>query len=305
MPEQQVQKVNPVQALEQSIAKAKDVKQLLSISAIRDRYIKNYSMATGQKDGEARYERDVFAFMEKVNTNPDLMSCDPFSIFAAFVKVGSYGVDPDKLYLQPQPVKQKDGSYKQMMKVSVDPFGKKELIERMKTITKVNDPVLVFNQDEFEVDPRGKRVVVHKQKFPLPNPSEDTVKAVYVTVEWASGKEQDFWLTLEELKKRRAASKMSGGGILWGTHYGEAAKKSVINYLWKAEYKKPESVLLFPQYEAPITAEDEEPAQEAQVVQDTPATPVEEFRPDVNEETGQIYEVKPTLSSKGEVPNFM
>ena len=289
---QELQKVNPIKALEKSIAEAKNVKDLLSIPAIHNRYVKNYEMGTGRHDGEARYERDLFSYIEKVNNNAELLECDPFSHFAAFVKIGTYGVSPDKIYLQPQGVKQKDGSYKKVVKVSTDPFAKKELLERMPTILRVGDPMLVFNADTFKVDPKNKKVLKHEQEFPQPKASEETIKAVYLTVDWAGGYSTEYWLSLEELKTRRSKSKMNGGGALWQEHFGEAAKKSVINYLFKAEYKAPETQMLFPQYEQAVVA-DEEPTDAdviPEVVSDSSDVPEDKFDGNVNEQTGEVYE---------------
>jgi recombinational DNA repair protein RecT len=290
----QIAKVNPIKALEQQIAMAKNVKDLLSINAIKDRHMNNYIAVTGAdvKAAISKYERDVFSFMEKVNANTELMQCDPMSIFAAFVKVGSYGISADKIYLRPQGVKQKDGSWKQMMKVDPDPFGKKEMLERMPTIKRINDPVLVFNKDAFMYSPKTKQVTKHEIAFPIPKPSEETIMAVYVTVDWADGKSQEYMLTLEELKIRRSKSTMKEGGALWTTHYGEAAKKSVINYLFKVEYKQPDTVVLYKQYEAPEEEEKTIDLPEQQADQTLIAQPesTEEFRPDVNEQTGEVYD---------------
>jgi recombinational DNA repair protein RecT len=296
-----VTKVNPIKALEQQIATAKNVKDLLAINAIRDRYMKNYMAVTGTDTNVAssKYERDVFAFMEKVNANPELMQCDPFSIFAAFVKVGSYGISPEKLYLRPQGVKQKDGGYKQMMKVDPDPFGKKEMLERMSTIKRINDPVLVFNKDVFMYSPKTKQVTKHEMSFPVPKPGEDTIMAVYITVDWADGRSQDYMLSLEELKTRRAKSQMKEGGQLWQQHYGEAAKKSVINYLFKVEYKQPDTVVLYKQYEAPDEEEKtiDLPEQQADpTLVAHPESTEETFNPAVNEQTGEEYQQEPVIT---------
>lgn len=296
-----ITKTNPIKALEQQISVAKNIKDLLAIDAVKNRHIANYQAVTNRIDGISKYERDVFSFMEKVNANPDLLQCDPFSVFAAFVKVGSYGVSADRIYLRSQGVKQKDGSYKQMMKVDPDPFAKKEMLERMTTIKRINDPVLVFNKDQFSYSPKQKIVTKHEITFPVPRPSEETIMAVYVTVDWADGRSQDYILSLEELKIRRSKSTMKEGGQLWQTHYGEAAKKSVINYVFKVEYKQPDAVILYKQYEAP---EEEEktidlPAQE-EVADPTLVAQGEtaEFRADVNENTGEVYEPEVTGGKK-------
>jgi recombinational DNA repair protein RecT len=298
----QIQKVNPVKALEQQISAARNVKDLLAIDAIKDRHMNNYMAVTGAevKAAISKYERDVFSFMEKVNSNPELMQCDPMSIFAAFVKVGSYGISAEKIYLRPQGVKQKDGSWKQMMKVDPDPFGKKEMLERMSTIKRVNDPVLVFNKDVFMYSPKTKQVTKHEMSFPVPKPGEDTVMAVYVTVDWADGRSQDYMLSLEELKTRRAKSQMKEGGPLWQTHYAEAAKKSVINYLFKVEYKQPDAVVLYKQYEAPDEEEQKTidlPDQQVdQTVIAQPESTEEPFNPAVNEQTGEEYQQEPVIT---------
>lgn len=289
----QVAKTNPIKALEQQISVAKNVKDLLSINAIKDRHMNNYMAVTGAdvKTAISKYERDVFSFMEKVNANQELMKCDPMSIFAAFVKVGSYGISADKIYLRPQGGK---------MKVDPDPFGKKEMLERMSTIKRVNDPVLVFNKDVFMYSPKTKQVTKHEMSFPVPKPGEDTVMAVYVTVDWADGRSQDYMLSLEELKTRRAKSQMKEGGQLWQQHYGEAAKKSVINYLFKVEYKQPDTVVLYKQYEAPDEEEKTIDLPEQQpdptVIAPTESVATEDFNPAVNEQTGEEYQQQPVIT---------
>lgn len=241
--------ISPLKDLENKISAAKNMKDLLAIDVIRSRYVKNYMASTKLKDGEERYERDMQAFMEKANANPDLLQCDPFSIFAAFIKMGSYAVTADKIYLQSQGVKQKDGSYKKMMKVDLTPFGKTELLERMPAIKHINSPMLVFKGDDFKYDPIKQLVVKHDQQWPTPNPSESTVIGVYCRIEYKDGRIVDVTRSLEELKKHRAASRMTDGGELWKTHYGEAAKKSVINHIFKTKYKQPDTAVLFSQYE--------------------------------------------------------
>lgn len=249
---QQVSKVNPIKALDQAIAAAKNAKELLSIDQVSKRFIANYQAATGRKDGLERYEQEKFAFMEIVNNNPDIMQCDPFSIFAGFVKAGSFGLsftEPHKLYAIAKSVKQKDNTFKKVLSVESSAHGKKELLERMPNVKRILPAQVVFSKDVFKYSPLKKQVTVHEQDFPLPNPSEQTVIAAYARIEYHNGDVEDVVLSVEELKKARAASKMQDGGKLWTTHYGEAAKKSVYNRMFKEKYRKPDTAVLYPQFE--------------------------------------------------------
>ena len=243
--------MNPLRKLEQEVSVAKNVKDILKINLLADRYIANYQAISGREDGRARFEREAFAFIELVSNKPDIMDCDPFSVMAGFIKAGVTGLSftDGKLSVYPRGVKQKDGTYKKNLVVEPDAHGKKEMLERMPTIKKIDEGVVVFRKDVFVYDPHKKQVSKHEQAWPVPNPSEETVIGAYCTIHFSDNHTEDIVLSLEELKKARSKSKMKDGGELWVTFYGEACKKSTYNRAFKVHHKMPSTVFVFPEYE--------------------------------------------------------
>lgn len=253
-PEKQTQALNPLKRLEQDLAAAKNVKDMVQIPFVRDRFIKNYEAVSQRKDGEARYEKEVFAFTEIAYKIPDISQCDPFSVFAAFVKAGTTGLsfsDGNKLYPIVRSMKQKDGTFKKILTVDIGAHGKREMIDKMPNIDRMDEAVVVFNEDDFEYSPLDKKVTKHTQKWgkSTPKPGEDTVKAVYVSVHFKGGRREEVVMNIHELKAARSKSKMNEGGALWIEHYGEAAKKSVYNRAFKVHYKYPDTAMVFSQFE--------------------------------------------------------
>lgn len=273
--------MNPLRKLEQEVSVAKNVKDILKISLLSDRYIANYQAVSGRKDGRERFEREAFAFIDLVNSKPEIMECDPFSIMAGFIKASTTGCSftDGKLSVYPRGVKQKDGSFKKMLVVSPDAHGKREMLERMPTIKEIVEGVVVYNKDKFVYDAKNKKVITHEQEFPSPAPSEETVKGAYCTVMFTDGTSKEVVLTLHELKAARSKSpnvsyiekdgqnvKVRDGGELWNKFYGEACKKSTYNRAFKIYHKLPETAMTFPQWEAP----------EEEATQDVNYTPVAE-----------------------------
>jgi len=192
-------KANPLKALETEIASAKNVKDLLKINVISNRYIANYEAGTGRKDGAEKYEREAFAFMELANNKPEIMNCDKVSIFAGFIKAGLTGLSFSNTRLSVYP---RGGK----LVVEPDAHGKKEMMERMATIKKIDEGVVVFNGDVFLVDPHAKKVTKHEQKFPTPAASKENVIAAYCTIHFSDNTFQDVVMSINEIEKARSKS---------------------------------------------------------------------------------------------------
>jgi phage RecT family recombinase len=281
--------INPLKKLEMEVSAAKGMKDIVKIDVVKNRFMENYKAATGRTDALQYYEREALAFIELANNKPDIMECDPFSIMAGFARASTYGlpIGSGKLSIYPQGVKQKDGSYKQMLIVKPDAHGKKELLTRMPTIKKVDEPVLVFKDDIFSFSPKKKEVIDHQIKFPIPKASKDNVIACYCTVHLTSGPE-DVLMTIDEIEAARKRSKQPDG-MMWKDHYPEACKKTLYNRAYKIHYQQPDTIVLYKQWEVPetIEAESEDVTDEVVVVAAEP----EPFKANVNEQTGEIYEV--------------
>lgn len=304
--ENKIQKINPLKQFEQQVAVAKNVKDILKIDIVKNRYIANFTALTGRSDGLQVFEQEAFAFIDLVNTKPEIMECDPFSIVAGLIRASTYGLSfsGNDLSVYPRGVKQKDGSFKKALVVEPQAHGKKRLLARVAGIKKIDEGVVVYKDDTFAYSPKLKQVTKHEQKWPVPVASEDTVIAAYCTVHFEDGHTEDVIVNNHRLKAARAASKMTNGGDLWIKYYEEACKKTTYNAAFKVHWKKPETAVLFQQWEAPddqpetqdITSEEVDPT----VI--SPSVETETFNPAVNEQTGEVYPTEEVKQKKQPKP---
>lgn len=238
---EQTKALNPIKKLEEQLVSAKSVKDILKIGVISERYIANYEAGTGRSDGKETFEREAFAFMEIANADDTIMKCDRMSILAGFIKAGYTGLSftTGKLSVYARGGK---------LVVEPDAHGKKEMMERMKTIKKIDEAVIVFKDDTFVINALTKQVTKHEQAFPVPEASKESVKAVYCCIHFTDGHREDVIMSVHEIEKARLRSKQPNG-IMWKDHYGEACKKTAYNRGYKVHYRRPETSLFYKQFE--------------------------------------------------------
>jgi phage RecT family recombinase len=279
MSEIQKQPANPIQSLEATFKAVKNVKDLLKIPVVYQRYVANYEAFSGLKDGKERFEREAFAFMEIANSKPEIMKADPFSIFAGFIKPAAYGI----------PIQSKKWSiYVRGGKlvVELDAHGKREALENMPSIEKIETSVVVYKDDKFSYNPKLKQVTLHEQSWPTPAASKETVKAVYCVVHFKDGTTKDIAMSIAEIETARSHSPQPNGST-WTKNYAEMAKKTVYNRAFKELYKLPRTAVIYEQFEAPET-KDVEHAEVSDV--STPEESRAEYTPteNVDTETGEV-----------------
>lgn len=292
---EQIQKRNPLKVFEEQVALAKGVKDIIKMDLVKERYVATFEGISGRKDGLQVFEQEAFAFIDLANNRPDIMNCDPFSIVAGFIKAATFGlsVAGNDLSIYPRGVKQKDGSYKNVLVVEPQAHGKKRLISRMDNVDRVDEGVLVFSKDTFDFDARNHKVLSHKQTWPRPEASPETVIGCYCTIHYKNGTSRDIVIDANEIKKARSASKMTDGGDLWIKFYGEACKKTVYNRAFKVLYKKPSSDALFSQFEGPESdAVIEMQAEEVRDEQPTQHTQDQQPPANVDTDTGEVTEAE-------------
>lgn len=302
----ELQKINPIKQFEQALTTAKNVKDILKIDVVKNRYVANYKGISGREDGLQVFESESFAFIDMANAKPEILECDPYSIVSGFLRASTYGLSfqGNHLSVYPRNVKQRDGKFKKMLVVEPQAHGKRRMLEKMPSIKEVVEGVLIYKGEEFVYDRKQKKVISHKSTWPEPEPSETTVVGAYCTIKFSDATEREVVVTANELKKARAASKMADGGDLWIKYYGEACKKTAYNRAFKVYWDKPQTDAVFtytasPEDEAIDTqAEDVTDQIDATVIEQhaTPAAEDQEapksdlpFQANVNESTGEIY----------------
>jgi recombinational DNA repair protein RecT len=260
---------------EQALAQAPSVKAALQVDFVKERFVKNYEAVTGRKDGDNRFQSEVFHYLDLVNQNPKLQSADRFSHFAALVKAGTTGLSFGKegqLY----PI-----LYGNIVKVQIGAHGRRELLRRMPNVKQVLEGQVVLKGDVFKHDKMNGRVLEHVSSEKDVPMTLDNIRAAYVRIIWKDNTYNDVVVYHEELLKAKAKSRDQREGATWNEWPGQMSVKVAYNRAYKLYYSVPETqVTDLKEFDAPD--EDDEPVvtqpetkqqniEEAQVVKDTPA----------------------------------
>lgn len=258
-----------LQVINQQLDAAKTLKSMLSLPVVADRFIANYHKTTGKKDGQQRFEQEVFNFVELANDNPKIKDCTNFSKFAAIVKAGTTGLSFKDGHLYPIP-------YGKVLKVRIGAHGKREMLMRMPTIKFVDEAQLILKGDEFTYDKSKGLVLGHISDFmKAPAITFDNILGSYCRITFADGSVKDVLLTKEEIIKAKSKSKTDA---IWKEFPGEMSKKTSYGRAFKLYHRYPEGEFDLSAFEdnsddeiTPIPINEETPAPEQPAPEETNA----------------------------------
>lgn len=268
--------------IEDQLIKAPNIKAMMQLDVVQERFIANYQGTTQKKDGKARFQLTVFEYLEIINEKPELQQAERFSHFAAIVKIGRMGLPLSKLYVIP-------GKNK-TVKVQSTPAGKREMLENMDTIRQVPEPQLVLKGDFFVFDKLTGVILKHEttEKSVVMKTLDDIV-ASYQRVIWKDGTINDVVLFHNDLLKAKSKSPAQSEASFWSQWPGEAAKKVATNRAHRLYHKYPDGEVEFGD-----TQKDDDEDDDTQDVghQEVALSPTES----VNTETGEIKQASEVLA---------
>ena len=220
---------------ELELSKARSVKEALQVGFVRERFVKNYEAITGRKDGDNRFQAEVFHYLDLIQDNQKLKDADRFSHFAAIVKAGTTGLSFGKegqLY----PI-----LYGTVVKVQIGAHGKRELLRRMPNVKHIGEGQVVMKGDEFKHDKANNKIVTH-----IPADAEkaltlDNIRAAYFRIIWKDGDFTDIVVYHDEIIKAKSKSKMQGDNSTWMQWPGQMAVKVAYNRGYKLYYSPPQT----------------------------------------------------------------
>jgi len=219
---------------EQALVQARSVKEALQVGFVRERFIKNYESITGRKDGDNRFQAEVFHYLELIQENDKLKNADRFSHFAAIVKAGTTGLSFGKegqLY----PI-----LYGNIVKVQIGAHGKRELLRRMPNVKHIGEGQVVLKGDEFKHDKANNKILVHvpsDKEVPL---TLDNIRAAYFRIIWKDNDFTDIVVYHDEIVKAKSKSKMQSEQSTWNTWPGQMSVKVAYNRGYKLYYSPPQ-----------------------------------------------------------------
>jgi recombination protein RecT len=165
-----------------------------------------------------------------VNTNPDLLGCDPKSFLAAGVQAAQLGLEPNDArglaYLIP--FRDKGVSKVQLI---IGYRGMIDLARRSGMVSSIN-AFAVYEGDHFRYELGLNPSIEH---VPSPDCDEDPAKLTHVyAVAKVQGEPQFVVLTRKQVDKVRASSRGAQSQYSpWHTHFAEMALKTAIRRLAK------------------------------------------------------------------------
>ena len=196
---------------------------------VRDKFINIYDTLWGNGTGEAAYERESNFFNKLLRDTPELQKATSFSLFTAFIDLAVCGLSLEQgtralCYLigrnqkttpklDPQGRPQTDSrgypiyNWEGRVVLTISAYGELVLRERAGQIRHTDNPVLVYENDEFSFADRGGRKEV-EYVCHLPH-SGKRIVACYLRITRADGSidysvmTEEDWVRLSQYSARQ------------------------------------------------------------------------------------------------------
>lgn len=132
---------------------------------VRDKFINIYDTLWGAGTGEPAYERESIYFNKLQRDTPTLQNATPFSLFTAFIDLAVCGLSLEQgpralCYLLPRNVNvgtRDNARWETRAVLTISAYGELVLRVRAGQIRHADNPVLVYDNDEFSFSDRAGR----------------------------------------------------------------------------------------------------------------------------------------------------
>ena len=132
---------------------------------VRDKFINIYDTLWGAGTGEAAYERESIYFNKLLRDTPALQKGTPFSLFTAFIDLAVCGLSLEQgtralCYLIGRNVNvgtKEQPKWEGRVVLTISAYGELVLRARAGQIRHADNPVLVYDNDEFSFSDKGGR----------------------------------------------------------------------------------------------------------------------------------------------------
>lgn len=179
--------------------------KLTDLTLVKSRFVGLYNQVHGlpvdDRRGEMYFAAEQMHFSQRLMDDEKLRRCTPLSLYKAFINTAINGLsfDPSKnqVYLIP---------YGEQCKTEVSPYGEAAMRINQGIIEGYDDPILVFDCDQFEPEQvAGSWKVSHKPKYPRPKDSQ--IIAAYVNIHRPDGTIMTVIFGMDEINQFKAKSK--------------------------------------------------------------------------------------------------
>ncbi len=216
---------------------------------VRDKFIDIYNTLWGNGTGEAAYERESNYFNRLLRDNTDLQKATHFSLFTAFIDLAVCGLSLEqgsralcyligrnqktspKVDAQGRQMKDSKGyplyNWEGRVVLTISAYGELVLRERSGQIRHADNPVLVYENDEFSFSDTGGRKEV-SYVCHLPHTGQRIV-ACYLRITRADGSIDYSVMTEEDwVRLAQYSARQNKNGIA-NTLYGVDQQHGIVN----------------------------------------------------------------------------
>lgn len=178
--------------------------EVVTNEAVRSRFIQIYNTLWGD-GGETAYEKESFYFNNRLRDDEKLQKATRFSIFICFIDLAINGLSLEPgvralCYLQGRNVcigARADGGkvYEGRLVLTVSGYGELVMRARAGQIRHADNPILVYEEDEFSFgDRNGQKIVDYMCHFPH---KSNHIIAAFIRITRSDGS-FDYSVMLEE-----------------------------------------------------------------------------------------------------------
>ncbi len=186
--------------------------QLASLPEVAEKFKHIFTVMHGSKSGEQFYEAEKFHFMKKLQEDAKLQNCTKLSLYGCFMDVAVSGLsfDPSakQVYIVPFNVNvgtKQNPSWESRAQLMISGYGELALRMKQGQIKYADNPVLVYDGDEFAMGTKdGNSFVEHKSVFPR---KSDTIIACYLRITRNDDSIDYKVISMEEIEKLKLFSK--------------------------------------------------------------------------------------------------
>ncbi|MDQ7947663.1 MAG: recombinase RecT [Pedobacter sp.] len=202
--------------------KAAKPTELVELPFVRDKFIALHNQFHGDNRGEQEYHLQVFNYKKILAENEKLRMASPLSLYGVFLDINvnqlslEQGNKPD-CYITTRNFKvgENEGKpvYETRAQLQISPYGEVKMRMRSGQIKHADNPIVVYDCDNFKVGLNEKgKLVVKQYDAQVPKPAGAKIIACFVRIERYDGSFEMPYLDLEDIERLKGYSNRSNFG---------------------------------------------------------------------------------------------
>ena len=219
--------------------------QLFDDPRIEARFTRIADKITQQ--GEIMFVREKQHFLRAISESPDLQACTPLSLFMCFIDIATLGLSVAKTkdplaYLIPYTYNRGKTNEEKRAILEVSPYGELAIRKTFGQIEDVNNPVLVYEGDTFDIkEYSGNSVISYDNK----HKQGARLRAGFIKIVKNHGRVEYFSMDMNDVERLRRYSEKKNGEAnkLYTSNDGQIDegffRAKIIKHAFKAYPKAP------------------------------------------------------------------